>query len=177
MSSTLAACAAVYHARRDFTCSRKGDLVQARILAVDFGTKRIGLAMSDALGITAQGLPTRERAGMDNDLRHIAGLAAEHSVERILVGNPISKSGEPTAMSQAATKFAEKLARLVTCPVQLWDERLTTAEAMRVLRDSGIGIEKRRQARDRVSATLLLQSYLDFQANEKMRSAAGKAES
>ena len=81
-------------------------------------------------------------------------------------------------MSQQAAGFAEKLARRVTCPVQLWDERLTTAEAMRMLRESGIGVEKRRKARDRVAATLLLQSYLDFNANEESRKApAGPVQS
>lgn len=138
-------------------------------MAVDFGTKRIGLAVSDALGITGQGLPTLERTRIEDDLRHIQDLATEHSVELVIVGNPISKTGDATPMSKSAAGFAAKLARRIACPVQLWDERLTTAEAMRVLRDSGIGIEKRRRARDRVAATLLLQSYLDFHANERYR--------
>jgi putative Holliday junction resolvase len=168
----------VYHANQGSEAEAPplGEILTARILAIDFGTKRIGLAISDALGITAQGLPTRERVNTDEDLRHIAALAEEHAVERILVGNPISSSGEPTAMSQTASRFAEKLARRVSCPVELWDERLTTAEALRVLRDSGVGIEKRRQARDRMSATLLLQSYLDFHANERARNAASEQE-
>lgn len=140
-----------------------------RVLAVDFGTKRIGLAVSDALGITAQGLPTRARTRTEDDLRHIQDLVSEHAVELVIVGNPISNKGDVTPMAELATGFAGKLARRIACPVQLWDERLTTAEAMRVLRDSGIGIEKRRQARDRVAATLLLQSYLDFQVNELSR--------
>jgi putative Holliday junction resolvase len=119
--------------------------------------------------ITAQGLPTRERTRIDDDLRHIRELANEHEVVEVIVGRPISQEGGETAMSQQAAGFAEKLARRVACPIKLWDERLTTAEAMRMLRDSGIGIEKRRKARDRVSAILLLQSYLDFHANEKSR--------
>ena len=143
-----------------------------RILAIDFGTKRIGLAVSDALGITAQGLPTRERTRIDDDLRYIQDLTTEHTVALVIVGNPISNRGVATPMAQLAAGFAEKLARRIACPVQLWDERLTTAEAMRVLRDSGIGIEKRRRARDRVAATLLLQSYLDFQANELSRNSS-----
>ena len=141
-------------------------------MAVDFGTKRIGLAVSDALGITAQGLPTRVRTRIDADLRHIQDLTLEYSVELVLVGNPISKTGEATPMSKSAAGFAEKLARRIGCPVQLWAERLTTAEAMRVLRDSGIGIEKRRLARDRVAAALLLQSYLDFHDNERIRNSS-----
>lgn len=73
-------------------------------------------------------------------------------------------------MSRQVAVFVEKLQRRLECPVELWDERLTTAEANRLLRSSGIGIEKRRRARDRVAATLLLQSYLDYQANERARS-------
>jgi putative Holliday junction resolvase len=143
--------------------------VPGRILAVDFGTKRIGLAVSDPLGLTAQGLPTRQRTRTEDDVRHIRALAADLGVELVLVGNPIGQNGEPTAMAKLASGFANKLARRVACPVRLWDERLTTAEAFRVLRDSGIGIEKRRQARDRMAAVLLLQSYLDFHANELSR--------
>ncbi len=149
-----------------------------RVLALDYGVKRIGLAVSDALGLTAQGLPTRTRTRIEDDLRHIEMLAQDYSVGLVIVGNPVGQAGAETAMSKQAAGFAEKLARRLTCPVQLWDERLTTAQAMRMLRESGIGIEKRRQARDRVAATLLLQGYLDFQANELSRnSAAGPVQS
>jgi putative Holliday junction resolvase len=146
--------------------------MSGRILAIDFGLKRMGLAVSDALGITAQGLPTLERTRANDDLRHIGGLVEEHSIARVIVGNPMGHAGGETSMSRAVTAFVEKLARRLTCPVELWDERLTSAEAMRMLRSSGIGIEKRRRARDRVSAVLLLQSYLDFRANERSRAAA-----
>ena len=142
----------------------------ARILAIDFGSKRIGLAISDALGITAQGLLTLERTRLDDDLQHIRNLVEEHSASRVIVGNPVSHESGETAMSRQVASFVEKLQRRLECPVELWDERLTTAEANRVLRASGIGIEKRRRARDRVAATLLLQSYLDYQANERARS-------
>jgi putative Holliday junction resolvase len=142
----------------------------ARILAIDFGLKRIGLAISDALGITAQGLLTLERTRLDDDLQHIRNLVNEHGASRVIVGNPVSHESGETAMSRRVASFVEKLRRRIECPVELWDERLTTAEANRLLRASGIGIEKRRRARDRIAATLLLQSYLDFQANERARS-------
>jgi putative holliday junction resolvase len=143
--------------------------VAGRILAVDFGTKRMGLAVSDAVGLTAQGLPSLERTRRHDDLRHIQQLAEDYSVERVLLGHPISQSGEETAMSRQVASFAQKLRERLSCPVDLWDERLTSAEASRMLRSSGIGIEKRRRAVDRVAATLLLQSYLDRQAFEKER--------
>jgi putative Holliday junction resolvase len=141
----------------------------ARILAIDYGLKRIGLAISDALGITAQGLHTLERTRLEDDLRHIRDLVREHAASRVIVGNPVSHASGETTMSRQVASFVEKLQRRLECPVELWDERLTTAEANRLLRSSGIGIEKRRRARDRVAATLLLQSYLDFQANERAR--------
>ena len=72
-------------------------------------------------------------------------------------------------MSRRVTQFAEKLRRRMSCPVELWDERLTSAEANRMLRESGISISKRHKAADRVAATLLLQSYLDYQSNEDAR--------
>jgi putative Holliday junction resolvase len=150
--------------------------MSGRILAIDFGLKRMGLAVSDALGITAQGLPTLERTRADDDFRHIRSIVEEHSIARVIVGNPVSHAGGETSMSRAVAAFVEKLGHHLPCPVGLWDERLTTAEAMRMLRSSGIGMEKRRQARDRVSAVLLLQSYLDYQTNERDRAAAGRTE-
>jgi putative Holliday junction resolvase len=145
-------------------------------LAIDFGLKRMGLALSDALGITAQGLPTLERTRLDDDLRRIQKLVEEHAAERVILGNPVSHAGGETAMSRLVAAFAEKLRRRLACPVELWDERLTSTEANRMLRASGLGIEKRRRAVDRVAATLLLESYLDYRANERERSQASGAE-
>jgi len=150
--------------------------VRGRILAIDFGMKRLGLAISDPLGITAQGLATRTRTRVDDDLQHLRRLVNENSVERVIVGNPLSQAGGETAMSRQVAAFVGKLARQLPCPVELWDERLTTAQAMRVLRASGIGIEKRRQASDRVSAVLLLQSYLDFLTNQQSRKSSQRTE-
>ena len=143
--------------------------MQGRILAIDFGTRRIGLAVSDPLGITAQGLNTLERTRTKDDLHHLQNLAEEYSAELVLIGNPIGHRGTETGMSERARAFAEKLRRRLSCPVELVDERLTSAEAERVLRESGIGIAKRRRARDRMAATILLQSYLDRRANEAAR--------
>ena len=141
------------------------------MLAIDFGMRRMGLAVSDALGITAQGLPTLERTRLGNDLHKIQELTKEFSVERVIVGNPLGHGGGETAMSRKAAEFAEKLRRQVSCPVLLWDERLTSVQANRALRDTGLTLGKRQRAVDRVAATLLLQSYLDFLANERSRNA------
>jgi len=140
-----------------------------RVLAIDFGMRRMGLAVSDALGITAQGLPTLERTRLEDDLGKIQEMTEEHSIERVIVGNPLGHGGGETAMSRQAAEFAEKLRRRVRCPVDLWDERLTSVEANRALRSAGLSLGKRRRAVDRVAATLLLQSYLDFLCNERSR--------
>lgn len=146
-----------------------------RILAIDFGLRRCGLAISDALGATAQGLPTLERTRIADDLAHLGKLVDEYAPQLVLIGNPISNSGGETAMSRRVAEFAAKLRPRLGCPVELWDERGTSVDANRVLRESGIGIEKRRQAADRVAAALLLQSYLDYHANERERNRAAEA--
>jgi putative Holliday junction resolvase len=144
-------------------------IVIPRILAIDFGTKRMGLAVSDALGMTAQGLPTLQRTRIADDLERLRSLAEEYSVEKVLVGNPIGHSGGPTAIAQLVAEFAEKLRRRLPCPVELRDERLTSVEANRTLREAGLSIAKRRRSVDRVAAVLLLQSYLDYLENERRR--------
>lgn len=127
----------------------------------------MGLAVSDPLGITAQGLPTLERTRLADDLSHILSLVEEYAVGLVIVGNPLGHGGGETAMSQRARQFAEKLRRRLKCPIELWDERLTSVEANRMLRESGISIRKRQKAVDRVAAVLLLQGYLDYQAHQR----------
>src|SRR5215467_11698002 len=132
-----------------------------RILALDVGRKRIGLALSDPLGITAQGLDNLVRTNKRTDLAELARLAVEHEVTLFLVGNPLHMSGDAGRQAEWVRELADALAAHTGIPVRLWDERLTTVEASRVLRESGIGIEKRARAIDRLSAVILLQSYLD----------------
>ena len=134
---------------------------QPRILALDLGKRRIGMAISDPLGITAQGLPNLERTTKRADLAELARQVSERNVELVLIGNPLNMSGNEGRQSGWVREFAEALAERAGCPVKLWDERLTTVEASRVLRASGISIEKRARAVDRLSAVILLQSYLD----------------
>jgi putative holliday junction resolvase len=138
-----------------------------RILAIDFGLVCIGLAVSDSLGITAQGLATLERRNKQTDFRTIGELANEYSVARIIVGNPIGLSSEETEMSRRIARFADELGSRLDIPVELWDERFSSAEADRSLREAGADGRKRRQARDRVAAQILLQSYLDRRAFER----------
>jgi len=136
---------------------------KGRILALDLGKRRIGLAVSDELGVTAQGLDTLERTNMREDLSRIASLVEEWNVSLILIGNPLRMDGIEGAQSGWVRQFAEKLESFTRHPVQLWDERLTTVEAERVLRESGISREKRGRAVDRLAAVILLGSYLSAQ--------------
>jgi putative Holliday junction resolvase len=132
-----------------------------RILALDLGKKRIGVAVSDELGLTAQGLPNIERTRKRDDLDAVRELAGTWGAGLILIGNPLHMSGSEGRQSLWVQEFAEALRKRSGIPVELWDERLTTVEASRVLRESGIGLEKRAAAVDRLSAVILLQSYLD----------------
>jgi putative Holliday junction resolvase len=112
-----------------------------------------------------------ERTRLEDDLRRIQQLTEEYATERVIVGKPLGHSGGETAMSRRVSEFAQKLGRKVKCPVDFWDERLTSVEANRALRETGMSIGKRQRAVDRVAAVLLLQSYLDFLSNERSRGA------
>lgn len=135
-----------------------------RILALDLGRRRIGLALSDPLGITAQGLPTLQRTNIREDLSALARLAAENEVGFILMGHPLHMSGREGRQAEYTREFAERLAARTGLEVRLWDERLTTVEAERILKDSGISIAKRAKAVDKLAAQILLQSYLASEA-------------
>jgi putative holliday junction resolvase len=132
-----------------------------RILALDVGRKRIGLAITDALGLTAQGLPTLERVRIREDLARLSQLAGERQVSLFLLGNPLHMSGRDSRQAAYVREFGDRLAGYSGIAVQYWDERLTSVEAGRVLRSSGIGIEKRAKAVDRLSAVLILENYLE----------------
>jgi putative holliday junction resolvase len=133
----------------------------SRILALDLGKKRIGMAISDPLGITAQGLPNLDRTNKRADLEALGALIREREVGLVLLGNPVNMRGSEGRQSGWVREFAGAIEKRLGVPVRLWDERLTSVEAGRVLRSSGISIEKRAAAVDRLSAVILLQSYLD----------------
>jgi putative pre-16S rRNA nuclease len=133
-----------------------------RILALDYGKRRIGLAVSDELGITAQGLDTFHRDRLRGDLDGLAKIAEERGAVEIVVGDPKHLSGKKSRSSIDAREFAAKLEKRTGLPVTLWDERLTTVEAQRVLKESGISSKKRAGAVDRLSAVLILDGYLEW---------------
>ena len=138
-----------------------------RILAIDLGTKNIGLAVSDPLGLTAQPLPTLRRSNRQADLAHLGELVEALAVERVLVGHPLHLKGYAGARAQQAERFADRLQEKLEVPVELFDERLTTVEAERLLREAGTTRAERRRAADQIAAQLILQTYLDQQATRR----------
>ena len=145
-------------------------MVTGRILALDLGKRRIGLALSDELGFTAQGLETLQRTNIREDLASLAKLASHYNVTLILMGNPLHMSGHEGRGTGHARDFSARLEAATGIPVQLWDERLTTVQAQRVLRESGISIEKRAKAVDRLAAVILLESFLDSRQSDSPQS-------
>ena len=135
----------------------------ARILAVDYGEKRIGLAVSDELGITASPLTTLMHRSDEETVRHIAQLASKLKVAQIVIGLPRRTDEREGEMERRVKAFAEKLRQAVSVPVMLFDERFTTRIAEQVLLEADLSRRKRKQVRDRLSAVILLLSYLDSQ--------------
>ena len=134
-----------------------------RVLAIDWGERRMGLAVSDPLRLTAQGLPTVERRNRREDMNYLKSLARRNDVSLIIVGNPINMDGSAGPPSMAASEFASKLGKHLALPVRMWDERLTSVEANRVLREAGLRPEQRARSVDQVAAVLLLESFLESQ--------------
>lgn len=142
-----------------------------RFLALDIGSKRIGVAVSDELGMTAQPVLTLERRrNPREDLRSLSRLCRRYEVSAIVVGNPLKLSGETSPQAVRIQQFATQLGELTGLPVHLWDERLTTHESHQLLYESGRARQTHRRVVDQVAATLILQSFLD----ERERTAAQK---
>lgn len=135
-----------------------------RILGLDVGARRIGIAISDPLGFTAQGLNTLQRRNRRYDLAELRRTVLEHQVCEIVVGNPLRMSGQTGTQAEKMAAFAEQLRREFSLPIHLWDERLSTAEAHRLLDETGIRDSRRKEVIDKMAAVLILQSFLDARA-------------
>jgi putative holliday junction resolvase len=138
-----------------------------RIMALDLGTRRIGVAVTDALGITAQGLPTIERKNKREDLFRLGKLLHQYKVAEIVLGNPVRMSGEEGTASARSQQFAEMLREKFKLPVHLQDERLTTAEAHRVLDAAEVPGIRRKQMIDELAAVLILQQFMAQRGNRQ----------
>ena len=135
-----------------------------RFLGIDYGTVRIGLALSDPSGILASPLPFLENKSPQQISSALTQLAQTHQVEQLIVGLPRNMDGSYGPAAEGARAFAEQLKSRVQCPVDLWDERLTTVSAQRALRESGRKARDQRGVVDQVAAQFLLQSWLDRSA-------------
>jgi putative Holliday junction resolvase len=132
-----------------------------RVLGLDVGSRRIGIAVSDALGITAQGLETLQRRNKRTDLAALEQVIRDNEVREIVVGLPLRMSGAEGTQSEKMRAFADDLRKKFRVPVHLWDERLTSAEANRFLRETDLSIDKRAKAVDRMAAILILQGWME----------------
>ena len=134
----------------------------SRILGIDFGERRIGLALSDALGITAQGLPTLDTKKIKDIFAFIENIIKEQNVTKIIVGMPKNMNGTIGPKGREVEKFIQELIRRTKIDVIPWDERLSSVQSLKAMREMGIK-QKHKEVTDRISATLILQSYLDSQ--------------
>ncbi|HZD32882.1 MAG TPA: Holliday junction resolvase RuvX [Candidatus Angelobacter sp.] len=139
----------------------------ARILAMDYGSRRIGLAVTDELGVTAQGLPTLNRTTKRNDFDYLRRTIKQYSVGEIVVGLPLRMSGDTGTQSDKVEAFAEELRARFKRPVYLFDERLTSVEANRVLDEAEIGGRRRKGVVDQMAAVLILQAFLESRASRR----------
>jgi len=132
-----------------------------RTMALDFGDRRIGIALSDPMGITARPLLTLERKSWGRDLEAIRSLTAEHEVRRIVVGLPLDMDGSSGRRVRITETFMERVRKATGVPVLPFDERLTTVQAERTLLEADVSRARRREVIDQVAAVILLQAFLD----------------
>jgi len=138
-----------------------GPSLKPRILGLDVGSKTIGIAVSDPLGITAQGLQTIRRKNKRLDFEQLGRIVGEYQIAEIVVGYPLRLSGNEGTQSEKIQHFAEDLRVRFGLPVHLWDERLTSSQANRILREADLSIKKRGEAVDRMAAVLILQNWME----------------
>ena len=134
---------------------------QSRTLALDFGSKSIGLAVTGELGLTAQGLPTLRRTNKRNDFEHLRRVIKQYGVVELVMGLPLRLSGNAGTQAVNVEAFADELRKKFKLPVHLFDERLTSVEANRVLRESEMSIRRRAEVVDQLAAVLILQSFME----------------
>jgi putative Holliday junction resolvase len=132
----------------------------SRILGIDFGERRIGLAVSDALGITAQGLPTLDTKKTKDIFTYIENIIKDKNVTKVIVGMPKNMNGSIGPKGMKVKEFIQELIKKTKIDVIPWDERLSSVQSLKAMREMGTK-QKHKEVVDRISATLILQSYLD----------------
>ena len=132
-----------------------------RTLALDVGTKTIGVAVSDELGITANGITTIKRTGLENDLNELYILVKEYKPGEIVIGVPYLMDGSVGERGQQILNFAEKIREAFSLPVEFWDESFSTVHAEKKLIEGNISRKKRKKVIDKIAAVFILQEYLE----------------
>src|SRR5215470_17410089 len=132
-----------------------------RVMALDVGDRNIGIAISDALLLTAQSRPTLRRKDLQSDLEGIRQLSEKNEVHEIVVGQPLHMDGRESPQSQKVARFVEELHKVLDLPIVFWDERLTSFEAEQHLEQMGLKWRQRREHVDKIAAMIILQNYLD----------------
>src|SRR3954452_1745333 len=140
-----------------------------RVVAVDLGTRRIGVAVTDGLGLTAQPHATIARHGGQRDLDAIASVVRQFDAERLVLGLPLGPDGEVGRPARSVQAFAERLRSVLSVPVELIDESFTTVEAEDVLLQADLSRARRKQVVDRVAAAVILRRWMDAEAARKRR--------
>ena len=138
-----------------------------RILGLDYGEKRIGVAVCDELGITAQGLPTIVRKNKKHDWEILGNLVKNYQVEKVVIGYPVRLDGSEGIQCEKVNRFALLLEKTFNIPVMKWQETLSTREAEEILINSGVRWKKRKEKVDKLAACLILQNYLDSIPKQK----------
>jgi putative holliday junction resolvase len=137
-----------------------------RVMALDVGEKKIGIAISDALMLTAQSRPTLRRKDLKTDISILGRLVEENEVHEIVVGQPLHMSGKESLQSEKVAKFAEEVRKALNIPIVFWDERLTSFAAEQHLEEMGLKWRQRRDHIDKIAAMIILQGYLDSRPNK-----------
>ena len=132
-----------------------------RVMALDVGDKNVGIAISDALLLTAQARPTLRRKNLKSDIETLRRLAEENEVHEIVIGQPLHMNGTSSPQSAKVERFAEELRQAAGLPIVFWDERLTSFEAEQHLEQMGLNWRQRREQVDKIAAMIILQNYLD----------------
>ena len=133
---------------------------------MDLGSKRIGVAISDPLGIIAQGVMTLKRETDESDFERLRAIASEKEVGEIIVGLPLNMNGSHGPQAEGASLFADALKKKLNLPVKLWDERMSTAQVERVMIEGGASRAKRKKKIDKLAAQVILQSYLNTKTHK-----------
>ena len=133
-----------------------------RILGIDYGSKRLGLAVCDELGLTAQALTTITRKNRERDLEKIDAVIKEYNVEKIVVGYPLRLDGTEGIQCEKVNRFVDILESRFSLPIIKWDETLSTKEAEQILIEANVNRKKRKDVVDKLAAAIILKSYLDY---------------